>query len=128
MNLINEIKKHINENNSSIINELVELISIYNLKNLKDLKDLEESFFRTNNHNLNKKEKINYALTIMITADDYENLTFEEIQIYKTYKNNILKTNNLEEKIKNIIKLYNLSKRELIFPYEAYNLIIENKL
>lgn len=55
-------------------------------------------------------------------------MTFLEIQTYKKYKTKINDTGNLDEKIKYLIKLYNLAQREMIFPYEAYNFIIENKL
>lgn len=126
MDLIKELKKHQNKDNLPIIKELSDIIKESNIQTLDQLKEFEEEIFKTNNKNLSKKEKINYAFEIMIPSYDYESLTFEEIQIYKTYRNNILTREDDDEKIKNLIKLYSLSNRELTFPFEAYNLIIND--
>ena len=128
MNLIRNLLKHQNKDNLPITKELSDIIKKSNIQTLEQLKEFEEEIFKTNNKKLSKKEKINYAFEIMIPSYDYEFLTFEEIQIYKTYRNNILTMENDDEKIKNLIKLYSLANRELVFPFEAYNLIINDEL
>lgn len=128
MDLINELKKHQNKDNLPIIKELSDIIKNNNIQTLNQLKEFEEKIFKTNNKNLTKKEKINYAFEIMIPSYDYEFLTYEEIQVYKIYRNNVLTEKNDDEKIKNLIKLYSLKDCELIFPFEAYNLIINDAL
>ena len=128
MNLINNLLNHQNNNNFNIIKELIEIIQDDNLKTVNDIKNFEQNLFTFNHKILTKQEKINYALSIIKTSEDYEMMTFLEIQTYKKYKTKINDTGNLDEKIKYLIKLYNLAQREMIFPYEAYNFIIENKL
>ena len=128
MNLINNLLNHQNNNNFNIIKELIKIIQDDNLKTVNGIKNFEQNLFTFNHKILTKQEKINYALSIIKTSEDYEMMTFLEIQTYKKYKTKINDTGNLDEKIKYLIKLYNLAQREMIFPYEAYNFIIENKL
>lgn len=128
MDLITNLLNHQNSDNYNIIKELIDIIRYENLKNEDDLKTFEQNIFTFNHKILTKSEKIDYALSIIRTSDDYDMMTFPEIQIYKKYKMQINKTNDLDEKIKYLIKLYNLAQREMIFPYEAYNFIIENEL
>ena len=126
--MIEELLKHKTKTNSNIIKSLIEIIKSSNVKSLEDLKKIENETFTLSGKILNIEERIDYILSITISSLDYEFLTFEEIQIYKKYKLNIINGKNNEEKLINIIKLYDLANRELLFPFEAYNLIIKNKL
>ena len=126
--MIENLLKHKTKANSNIIKELIEIIKSSDIKSEKELKNLEDENFNMNGKILNIKERVNYILSVTNSSFDYEFLTYDEIQIYKQYKQNIVNGKTNEEKIINIIKLYNLAKRELLFPYFAYNLIIENKL
>ena len=126
--MIENLLKHKTKANSNIVKELIEIIKSFDIKSEKELKNLEDENFKINGKILNIKERVNYILSVTNSSFDYEFLTFDEIQIYKQYKQNNMKSKTKEEKIINIIKLYNLAKRELLFPYFAYNLIIENKL
>lgn len=126
--MIEKLLKHKTKTNSNIIKSLIEIIKSSNVKSLEDLKKIENETFTLSGKILNIEERIDYILSITISSLDYEFLTFEEIQIYKKYKLNIINGKNNEEKLINIIKLYDLANRELLFPFEAYNLIIKNKL
>ena len=126
--MIEKLLNHKTKTNSNIIKSLMEIIKSSNVKSLEDLKKIENETFTLNGKILNIEERIDYILSITISSLDYEFLTFEEIQIYKKYKLNIINGKNNEEKLINIIKLYDLANRELLFPFEAYNLIIKNKL
>ena len=126
--MIENLLKHKTKANSNIVKELIEIIKSSNIKSEKELKLLEDDNFKINGKILNIEERVNYILSITKASFDYELLTYDEIQIYKQYKQNIVNGKTNEEKIINIIKLYNLAKKELLFPYFAYNLIIENKL
>lgn len=129
MDLVNNLLKYINSNNSKIIKQLVDLITDNKINTLEELKHHEENKFKTNNKFMNKEEKINYCLSIIkYSSYDYELLDYDEIQLYKNYKNGIVTNDDLNIKILNLIKIFNLTNRDNYFPYETYEFIIDKKL
>lgn len=140
MDLIENLLKYKNKKNSNLIIELSHIIKTNKITDLKQLEEYEKNIFKISCQPLTKEEpvhyqiltkeqQINYCLSILNSFPfDYDLLDYEEIQKYKLYKKNIIESPNTEEKIKNLIKIFDLTNRELFFPFEAYNLIIENKL
>lgn len=129
MELVNNLLKNINSNNSKIIKELVDIITDNKINTLEELKKYEENKFKINNNFISKEEKIDYCLSIIkYSSYDYESLDYDEIQLYKKYKNEINTKNDLNIKVLNLIKIFDLTNREIYFPYETYEFIVNKKL
>lgn len=127
--MIEELEKRINNKNYKIINDLVEVITTYKISSLDELKDFQDKLFTFNNIILNDKEKIDYCIKSLKSFPyDYDLLSFKEIQDYKQLMIDLENEKEMKEKIKILIKLYTLTQREMIFPYDAYNMLIRNEL
>ena len=127
--MIEELEKRINNKNYRIINDLVEVITTYKISSLDELKDFQDKLFTFNKIILNDKEKIDYCIKSLKSFPyDYDLLSFKEIQDYKQLMIDLENEKEIKEKIKILIKLYTLTQREMIFPYDAYNMLIRNEL
>lgn len=127
--MIEELEKRINNKNYKIINDLVEVITTYKISSLDELKDFQDKLFTFNKIILNDKEKIDYCIKSLKSFPyDYDLLSFKEIQDYKQLMIDLENEKEIKEKIKILIKLYTLTQREMIFPYDAYNMLIRNEL
>lgn len=127
--MIEELEKRINNKNYRIINDLVEVITTYKISSLNELKDFQDKSFTFNKIILNDKEKIDYCIKSLKSFPyDYDLLSFKEIQDYKQLMIDLENEKEIKEKIKILIKLYTLTQREMIFPYDAYNMLIRNEL
>ncbi len=127
--MIEELEKRINNKNYRIINDLVEVITTYKISSLNELKDFQDKSFTFNKIILNDKEKIDYCIKSLKSFPyDYDLLSFKEIQDYKQLMIDLENEKEIKEKIKLLIKLYTLTQREMIFPYDAYNMLIRNEL
>ena len=127
--MIEELEKRINNKNYRIINDLVEVITTYKISSLNELKDFQDKSFTFNKIILNDKEKIDYCIKSLKSFPyDSDLLSFKEIQDYKQLMIDLENEKEIKEKIKLLIKLYTLTQREMIFPYDAYNMLIRNEL
>lgn len=127
MILVNELLKNINNDNNYLVMDLTDLIIACKFNEEEELKKYEDSKFTIDGKVLSDEERVNYCISILDPSYDYENLEYEEIQVYKELKNNIDKSSDLDTKIINIIKIFSLTHRDLYLPYQAYKLIINKK-
>ncbi|MGN1370684.1 MAG: hypothetical protein ACI4XM_00175 [Candidatus Coprovivens sp.] len=127
--LINEIKKHITENNKYLAEDLINEIIKKSINNIEELITLENNHFKIENKILNREEKIEYCSNnILNSYYDADTLDFEESQTYYKYYDLLKSSSNIEDKIKYIILLYELTNKKQLLIYELYNCIIENKI
>lgn len=127
--LIENIKKNLTERNSNIIENLINIIIDNSLNSIESLINLENTIFTIKGKKLSREEKVNYCYNNIINSYyDADSLDFEEsLEYYKYYE--LLKTSiNIEDKIKYIILLYDLTGRKQLLVYEIYNCIINNQI
>ena len=121
MKIIDDLKNNISNENEKLVFELANIIIDNKIATIEELKKLEDSFFTYNGKVLSDDERINYCLEIIkYNSDDYDLLTFDEIQEYKRLKNELQTAISNEQKIKNLILLFNMTKREMMFLTETY--------
>jgi len=65
---------------------------------------------------------------IKYSSADYELLSFDEIQEYKRLKLELKSPISNNQKIKDLIILFSMTDRDMMFLTEAYDLIVSNKL
>lgn len=129
MNLITELKSKINNKNSKLIYELTNFIMEEKICTLKQLKKKEDECFTYNGKILNDEERIQKCIEILkYSYIDYDMLSFGDIQIYKKLKLELNENISNEQKIKNIILLFSMTNRDMIFLVETYNLIMRDEL
>jgi len=130
MELIEELLKKMNSNNSNIIMSLSNIITSKKIKTLEELFEYETKKFMVDGKEIPKEEQVQYCIQILDSFPyDYEELDYDEIQVYKKNRKVIDDSiSSINEKILSIIIIFNLTHRELYFPYEAYNFIIDSKI
>lgn len=129
MKIIDDLKNKITNDNKKIVLELSTFIIDNKITSLEELKQKEDEIFTYNTKVLNNEERINYCLDmIKYSSADYDLLTYEEIQVYKSLKQDLQTSNSIEQQIKDLILLFSMTNRDMMFLTEAYNLIILNKL
>lgn len=126
MKIIEDLKNNITNENEKLVFELANIIIDNKITTLEELKKLEDSFFTYNGKILSDEERIDYCLDIIkYNSDDYDLLTFDEIQEYKKLKNELQAAISNEQKIKNLILLFNMTKRDMMFLTATYNWIVK---
>ena len=129
MNLITELKSKINNKNNELIKELIEFIMEEKICTLKQLKEKEDESFTYEGKILNDEERIQKCIEILkCSYIDYDMLSFEDIQIYKKLKLELNENISNEQKIKNLILLFSMTNRDMLFLMEAYKFIINGAL
>lgn len=127
MKIIEDLKNNISNKNQKIAFELANIIMDNKITTLEELKGLEDSLFTYNGKVLSEDERINYCLEIIkYVSDDYDLLTFGEIQEYKRLKNELQIAIPNKQKIRNLILLFSMTKRDMLFLTEAYNWIVND--
>ena len=129
MNLIENLKSKISNENKKIVFELSNYILDNKITTLEELTKKENELFTYNGKVLNTEERINYCLDIIkYSSDDYDLLTFEEIQVYKRLKNELQTSISIEQTILNLILIFSMTNRDILFLTETYNFILSNKI
>ena len=129
MKIIDNLKNNISTKNKKIVLELDNLIIDNKITTLEDLKQKETAIFTYNGKVLNEDERIDFCLEmIKYSSADYELLSFDEIQEYKRLKLELKSYISNDEKIKDLIILFSMTDRDMMFLTEAYDLIVSNKL
>ena len=125
-NMKEKILNKINNNNYKIINELIDIIIEENIKYEDDLKKYQDSLFVINGKTLKHDDKIDYCINTILNTPVSEGLFFLDMQEVINFKENINSLSK-EEKIKRII-IYSLMDLDMMLPYDAYKLIMNNEL
>lgn len=127
MKIIEDLKNNITNQNKKIVLELSNFIIDNKITSLEELKQKEDELFTYNNQVLTEQERIDYCLDmIKYSSDDYDLLTYEEIQEYKKLKLEAKSSISNDKKIKDLIILFSMTDRDMMFLIEAYNLILSN--
>lgn len=127
MKLIEDLKNNITNQNKKIVLELSNFIIDNKITTLEELKQKEDELFTYNNQVLTEQERIEYCLDmIKYSSDDYDLLTYEEIQEYKRLKLEAKSSISNDQKIKDLIILFSMTDRDMMFLTETYHLI-QNK-
>ena len=126
--MIDTLKSYLKESNKNLIEELIYVIEENNITTIDELIKLEDEQFTINNKVLNKQERIKYASEITLSAYwDYDGLTLAQINAISTLKESLTQDISDNEKIYNLIKLFDMTGNECLFLHEAYTLITNNK-
>ena len=129
MKILDDLKDKISNKNKKIVLELSNVIMDNKITSLEQLKQKEDELFTINSKVLTDQERIDYCLDmIKYSSEDYELLSFEEIQEYKKLKVELKSTISNNQKIKDLIILFSMTDKEMLFLTEAYNLILNNFL
>lgn len=129
MNLIIDLKEHINNKNAMLIKKLTDIIVSNNINTIDELKNFEDKKFTLDEKVLTTEERIDYCVEILRSFPyDYDCLDYDQIQEYKYFRKTLETSDSNEQKIKALILLFDLTSRTLFFVYEAYNLIINNEI
>ena len=129
MKIIDELKNKISNENKRKVLELSNIIIDNKITTLEELKQKEDEIFTYNGKVLNEDERIDFCLEmIKYSSADYELLSFDEIQEYKRLKLELKSYISNDEKIKDLIILFSMTDRDMMFLTEAYDLIVSNKL
>lgn len=125
----NELIKHKNSSNESIVEYLIDIIDNEKITSIFDLETLENKIFTINNKTLNYKERIDYVTHyVQSSYYDYDGLDLEEMKYLNNLKKNLETLNNEENKVIVLIKILDFTNKDIMFVKEAYNLIINNKM
>ena len=125
--MIDTLKSYLKESNKNLIEELIYVIEENNITTVDELIKLEDEQFTINNKVLNKQERIKYASEITLSAYwDYDGLTLNKINAISTLKESLTKDISDNEKIYNLIKLFDMTGNECLLLHEAYTLITNN--
>lgn len=125
----NELIKHKNSSNESIVEYLIDIIDNEKITSIFDLEALENKIFTINNKTLNYKERIDYVTHyVQSSYYDYDGLDLGEMKYLNNLKKNLEALNNEENKVIVLIKILDFTNKDIMFVKEAYNLIINNKM
>ena len=129
MKIIEDLKNNITNQNKKIVLELSNFIIDNKITSLEELKQKEDELFTYNNQVLTEQERIEYCLDmIKYSSDDYDLLTYEEIQEYKRLKKKKKSSISNDQKIKDLIILFSMTDRDMMFLTEAYDLVKNSKI
>lgn len=125
MELIEEIERHKSKNNTSVCQELIEMIKQYNISSKEELLEHENKYFEDDNLDIKIDQKYKSYVFDVTRFDDATNADIIKLKEYETAMKRA--TNSLE-KCKYLILIYDYVGYQLAFPYQAYLLIVDDKL
>jgi len=128
MTLIQELQTHANNENIYYIEELANIIIDENINSVQELEEYEKQYNKVNGEYQTIEESIKKWIKIIDQYPyEYDGLLYDQIQELKIERK-LIDVGTLENKILHIIKYYYLTKRDNPYPYQTYQLIIQNKL
>jgi hypothetical protein len=131
--LVKSIIDHKDYNDPKIVFFLIECIKKHNINSLDDLKKYEDSHYIIIDPEgdivLTEQEIIDRLYKDYDDDyDDYMALDVDKQSKLDELNEEFLKTDDIDKKFINLIKMYSLMDWDLALPYRAYNYIIEDKL
>lgn len=128
MTLIQELQTHANNENIYYIEELANIIIDENINSVQELEEYEKQYNKVNGEYQTIEESIKKWIKIIDQYPyEYDGLLYDQIQELKIERK-LIDVGTLENRILHIIKYYYLTKRDNPYPYQTYQLIIQNKL
>lgn len=123
-----ELLNKINNNNYKIVNELIELLIDEKISTKEELKKYQNDSFVINGNLLNHNKQLEYCVNNINTNGLIsEGTDFIDIQKVELLKGK-LKIKDELTLTKNVIILYSMLNKEMMLPYDAYNLIVNGEL
>lgn len=121
--------KKINNNNYKIVNELIEIITEENITSIEDLYDYQNDYFKIDGRSLSHNEQIEYCRK-KINSNLFirENIDFMDVNKIGILKEKLKNTTSNKEQTIILIQLISLLEENMMLPYDAYNLIMNNEL
>lgn len=127
--LIDNLKNHLTEENMYIVEELINIIIEKSINNTEELLELENYKFTIDDKVLSREERVKYCYNSVINSYyDADALDFEEALDYYKYYDLLKSSTKIEDKIKYIVLLYDMTRRPQLLVYELYNCIMKNQL
>ena len=123
--LIKNIKSHQEKNNNRICNQLINIIERNQIHSEDDLLMFENKFFSTTDINKKIESKYQEYLSDTTHLDSTDSTDNSRLTDYETLFNDATET---LDKCKYLLLIYDYINYMLFFPYEAYLLIISDKL
>ena len=122
--LIKNIENNITPENKFLVDYLINTIEKNSLNTIEELINLENSYFTIEGNILSKEEKIKYCYdTIINSFYDADALEFDKSLNYYKYYDFLKLSKTIEDKIKYIILLNDITGREQLLIYELYKYI-----
>lgn len=123
--MIATLLQHKNIDNELIVTALIEFIEYKNISSSEELKKYQTDAFNTDDQN---KQILVAKHIVKNSILDLDNLDYKNsVKVY-TLKQTIDKITDSNELIKNLLTIFALTEKNLMFYFDAYNYILEEKL
>lgn len=128
MTLVQEIQKHVNNNNIFYIEELADIIIDEKLNSVEELEEYEKCYNKLDSKFNTIEEAVNFWIDVIDNDPyEYDDVSYDKLQELKKERK-LINDHLLENKILHIIKYYHLTDRDNPFPYHTYQFILKGKL
>lgn len=129
MMIIDNLLKHITNENLPIIDDISDTIIEYKVKDVHGLIDLEEYLFQIDGKKMTQTEKIDYCINIINSNKTYlDDLDYNQSLKLIDLKKKLQVENEKSNQIILIIKIYSIMNITIPFIKEAYDFIISDRL
>ena len=127
--LINRIESSIKQETEELAESLIFIIENNSITTEEELLKFENDNFTFKGQVLSREEKIDYCYNNIINSYyDADALDYSDLRIYNKYYDLLKNSKSIEEKIKYIVLLYEMTGRDQLLVYELYKYIINNNL
>lgn len=128
MTLIQELQTHANNDNIYYIEELANIIIEEKINSIQELEAYEKQYNKVNDEYQSTENALKKWVEIIDKYPyEYDGLLYDQIQKLKSERK-LINDGTLENRVLHVIKYYYLTKRDNPFPYQTYQLIMQDKL
>ncbi len=128
MTLIQELQTHANNDNIYYIEELANIIIEEEINSIQELEAYEKQYNKVNDEYQSTENALKKWVEIIDKYPyEYDGLLYDQIQKLKSERK-LINDGTLENRVLHVIKYYYLTKRDNPFPYQTYQLIMQDKL
>ena len=128
MSLIEGLQKHVNNDNIYYIEELANIIIEEKINSIEELKEYENKYNKINGEIPSLEDMAKRWINLIDTYPyEHDGLLLSQIKKLQEERK-LINDSLLENKILHIIKYHYLTNRDNPFPYQTYQLIIQDKL
>ena len=128
MTLIQELQTHANNDNIYYIEELANIIIEEKISSIQELEVYEKEYNKVNDEYQSTENALKKWIGIVDKYPyEYDGLLYDQIQKLKNERE-LINDGTLENRVLHVIIYYHLTKRDNPFPYQTYQLIMQDKL
>lgn len=128
MTLIQELQTHANNDNIYYIEELANIIIEEKINSIQELEVYEKEYNKVNDEYQSTENALKKWIGIIDKYPyEYDGLLYDQIQKLKNERE-LINDGILENRVLHVIIYYHLTKRDNPFPYQTYQLIMQDKL